>query len=165
MAIHDELGYREPVGHAGHEAVLNIVLTTNMINKEADRLLRPHGLTESQFNVLMLLKYQAENGGGLNQTQLGRMLLVNRSNVTGLVDRMEQNGWVERLATTGDRRVNQVRITQEGRALLDKVEPLYYPSIDEAMGGLSEDERLELTRMLELIRSRLRVRLNRESAA
>ena len=85
MSLQKELGLPNPLEAPGHEAVLNIVLTGELLAKEGDRLLRPFGLTDSQFNVLMLLKYQVK-GGGINQTRLGQMLLVNRSNVTGLVD-------------------------------------------------------------------------------
>jgi DNA-binding MarR family transcriptional regulator len=125
------------------------------MTKEGDRLLRPLGLTDAQFNILMLLKYQSESGR-INQTQLGQMLLVNRSNVTGLVDRMEQAGWVERTAESGDRRVKMVQLTPSGRKLLERAEKAYYLRVDEIMGGLSANEVRQLCRLLERIRLQLK---------
>ena len=89
MSLQDELGLENSIKNRAHEALLNVVLTGTLLVKEGDRVLRPFGLTDAQFNVLMLLKYQSDHGE-MNQTSLGNMLLVNRSNVTGLIDRLEQ---------------------------------------------------------------------------
>jgi DNA-binding MarR family transcriptional regulator len=155
MSIQQELGLLRPIEIPGHEALINTVLTGSMMTKEGDRLLRPLGLTDAQFNILMLLKYQSESGR-INQTQLGQMLLVNRSNVTGLVDRMEQAGWVERTAESGDRRVKMVQLTPSGRKLLERAEKAYYLRVDEIMGGLSANEVRQLCRLLERIRLQLK---------
>ena len=89
MSLQNELGFINPIETRAHEALMNVVLTSALLVKQGHRLMRPFGLTDAQFNVLMLLKYQSDNGE-LNQTDLGNMLVVNRSNVTGLVDRLEQ---------------------------------------------------------------------------
>lgn len=155
MSLQRELNMPQPIAHPGHEAVLSIVLAGEMMAKEGDRLLRPFGLTISQFDVLMLLKYQAPEGE-INQTQLGQMLLVNRSNVTGLVDRMEQAGWVERNAHGVDRRVKLVRLTATGRKLLDKAEKVYFTRIEEVIGALAPNEYKQLCTLLERLRERMR---------
>jgi len=155
MSLQKELGFVNPMANRGHEALLNIVLTGTLLTKEADRLLRPLGLTDAQFNVLMLLKYQSR-GGQMNQTHLGGMLLVNRSNVTGLIDRMEKAGWVERGADAGDRRVNMLRLTAAGRRIVERGEKAYFRWIERLSGASSEDEQSRLCRLLEQVRLRLR---------
>ncbi|RJP30169.1 MAG: MarR family transcriptional regulator [Candidatus Omnitrophota bacterium] len=154
MSLAKELGFRHPIGQTAQEAVLNIVLTGALLSKEGDRLFRPMGLTDAQFNVLMLLKYQSENGE-MNQTALGSMLLVNRSNVTGLIDRMEQAGWVKRTAQTDDRRVNLVRITAAGLEILEQAENVYFQRLEEVMSDLNDKERYQLCNALERIRAKL----------
>lgn len=151
MGITEELGLATPIEHTGHEAVMNVVLTGNLLSKEGDRLLRPFGLTDSQFNIMMLLKYQSESGR-INQTRLGNMLLVNRSNVTGLVDRMEQAGWVARTPEAGDRRVKLVQLTPAGRKLLDRAEKAYFERIEEIMRPLGAPEVRQLCRTCERVR-------------
>ena len=155
MSIQEELGFTNPITHSGHETILNIVLTGSMLAKESDRLLRPLGLTDAQFNILMLLRFQAK-GGAINQTCIGGMLLVNRSNVTGLVDRIEKAGWVERVPDPKDRRVNMVRLTTDGKRLVDRAEKAYFKRVEELMGSISKKERQQLCLILERLRNRLR---------
>lgn len=157
MSLRDELGFINPIHNVAHETVLNVILTGQMLMKEGQRVLRPLGLTDSQINVLMLLKYQSEDGE-MNQTSLGDKLLVNRSNVTGLIDRMEQAGWVRRAADASDRRVNRVQMTDAGREILDQAEPAYFELVNRAMEKLNENEDVQLCGMLERIRHQLRIR-------
>ena len=155
MSIQQELGFPNPVHSAAHEAALSIVLTGNLLTKESDRTLRPVGITSAQFNLLMLLKYQSTDGM-LNQTRLGRMLLVHRSNVTGLVDRMEDAGWVTRMAEAGDRRVKLIRLTQRGERILARAEKAYFGRLEQAMASLSGPDQERLCQMLDRLRARLR---------
>ncbi|MDP8244426.1 MAG: MarR family transcriptional regulator [Candidatus Hinthialibacter antarcticus] len=154
MSLKEELRFSHPIKGRAHEAVLNIIYTGKLLDKEAYRILRPHGLTDSQFNVMMLLKYQTEYGES-DQTRLGDMLLVNRSNMTGLVDRMEQAGWVERVADANDRRVNRVRLTKAGNALLETAEVVYNESIEKIMQQISDEDAKRICRLLERVRKGL----------
>ena len=154
MVLQSELDLLHPVENLGHEAALSIVLTGELLAKEADRILKPYKLTQAQFNVLMLLRYQSEKGE-LNQTRLGRMLLVNRSNVTGLVDRMERDGWVQRVPESEDRRVKKVRLTDSGRKLCEKSAKAYMARIDEIVGALGTSGVRDLCRKLDDIRGRI----------
>lgn len=155
MGLQEELGLINPVRTSIHEAVLNIVLTSEMLIKECDRMLRPMGLTDTQFNVLMLLKHQTSDGK-INQTQLGKMLLVNRSNVTGLIDRMEQAGWVKRQDQKGDRRVKLVSLTAKGHTLVEKADQIYSEHIDGLLGTLSDTEIKRVNKSLESLRHVIR---------
>ncbi len=154
MSLQRELGLNKPFRNHAHETLLNIVLTGTLLMKEARNVLQPYGLTEAQFNILMLLKHQCKNGR-TNQTELGRMLLVNRSNVTGLIDRMEQAGLVRRIPDAVDRRVHQIEMTDAGRATLESCEQLYYRRIEDVMAKLSPERRDRLIEELESLRERL----------
>jgi len=154
MSLQSELNLPRAIEKLDHEAIMNMVLTGESLAKEGDRLLRPFALTDSQFNILMLLKNQAAPEG-VSQTRLGEMLLVNRSNVTGLVDRMEQAGWVERGAEAGDRRVKTVSLTAAGRRLTDRAEKAYLARITQIMGGLGKQEQQQLCKLLERVRERI----------
>lgn len=103
--------------------VNEILLTADVFLKESQRLFRPHGLTGAQFNVLNTLA--RGEPAGLMQRELGEVLVVDRSNVTGLIDRMTRAGWVERRAHPTDRRAHRVALTAAGRALWAEVAPRY----------------------------------------
>lgn len=91
-------------------------------------------LSPSQFNVLNLLR---GNPSGVSQIELSRDLIMHRSNVTGLVDRLETRGLVKRTADPKDRRVYRVVLTTAGNALLEKILPTYYQAAEDVWDGLS----------------------------
>ncbi len=80
-------------------------------------------LSPSQFNVLNLLRL---NPAGLSQTDLSRQLIMHRSNLTGLLDRLEKRGLVARRDVAADRRAYNVVLTPAGARLLRDILPRYY---------------------------------------
>ena len=80
-------------------------------------------LSPSQFNVLNLLHL---NPAGLSQPDLSRQLIMHRSNLTGLVDRLEKRGLVARREVATDRRAYSVVLTAAGARLLRDILPRYY---------------------------------------
>jgi DNA-binding MarR family transcriptional regulator len=80
-------------------------------------------ISPSQFNILNLLWLQTE---GMSQSELGRQLIMHRSNVTGLIDRLEKRGLVARQDVELDRRAYRVVLTQEGATLVKRILPDYH---------------------------------------
>jgi DNA-binding MarR family transcriptional regulator len=153
MALEQELRLKKGFGLLAHESLLNIYYTESLLKKKADEFFRSFGLTDVQFNVLMLLQYQSKREEGLSQTQLSDMMLVNRANVTSLIDRMEKADLVVRTSKAKDRRYNIVKMTSRGRKLFARVEPLYTKEIKKIMASLKETEQSKLIKALEQIRS------------
>lgn len=155
MPLQEEIGLRKPLRHRGQETLLNIIVTSSILMGEAQRVLSGFGLTESQLNVLMMLLYQSEDGR-LTQTQLSRMLVVKRSGITGLVDRMEKAGLVRRIPDPADRRVNLIEMTEQGRDLLDRAHGPYFRRIEEVASALTDEEHDNLNAILERVRRQVR---------
>lgn len=155
MALEHELGFRKPIALLPHEALLNIYYTASRLKKRAGEFFRPFGLTDVQFNLMMLLEYQSGPEEGLSQAQLSEMMLVNRANITSLIDRMEKADLVIRTAAASDRRYNIVKLTDRGKKLLAKVEPLYARQVKTVMSTLKDNEQKKLNQMLERVRSKL----------
>lgn len=131
--------------------VHDIVATADLFLRESQRLFRPEGLTAAQFNVLNLLAGR-EAEGGLSQRELADLLVVDRSNVTGLIDRMETAGWVRRGDDPTDRRVYRVRLTAAGRKLREKVAPAYEDVVRQVTARLSERRMREAVETLATLR-------------
>ena len=157
MALKEELGLKHGFDEPAHEALLNVYYTASMMKKRADAFFRRFGLTDVQFNLLTLLYFQSGNQGGLSQAQISDMMLVNRANITSLVDRMEKSGLVKRDAHSNDRRFNIIKLTTKGKNLFAKVEPLYIEQVREVMSSLNQAQMKTLMGMLEKIRSALHV--------
>ena len=155
MSLERELGLRKPIALLPHEALLNIYYTASCLKKRAGEFFHPFGLTDVQFNALMLLHHQSGPKGGLTQAQLSDMMLVNRANITSLIDRMEKSNLVVRIPMPDDRRYNIVKLTGRGKKLLVKVEPLYAKEVKKIIAVLTEVEQRKLITMLEEIRSKL----------
>jgi DNA-binding MarR family transcriptional regulator len=157
MALEEELKLKKGFDIVGHEALLNIYYTANLLKKRADALFKVSSLTDVQYNVMALLTYQAGKEGGLSQAQLSDMMLVNRANITSLVDRMEKSGLVIRTAHSEDRRFNIIKLTSKGAKLFARVEPYYFEQIRKVMSGVTESEQKKLMAILEKVRANLRV--------
>lgn len=125
------------------DLVVQTLRTASTMVRASRRIFRPHGLSEAQFNVLNILAGPAAEVG-VTQREISDILVVDRSNVTGLLDRMEAAGWVRREAVPGDRRAWRVRLTTAGRRLWEKCEPAYARAVQAAVAPLGV-ERLKVT--------------------
>lgn len=155
MALQQELELPKPIEYLAHEALLNIYYTASQAKKKADEFFRSRGLTDVQFNVMMLLVSQGGKDGGLTQVDLSRMMLVNRANITSLIDRMEKANLVHRVAAPDDRRYNVIKLTTLGRKLYDDVVLDYIENARAIMQPLNERETRRLIQSLERIRGSL----------
>jgi len=155
MTLKTELGMRKDFENPAHEALLNIYYTAARIRKKAGEFFRSYGLTDVQYNVLSLLKHQSGESGGLTQVELSKMMLVNRANITTLIDRMEKAHLVARKAVPDDRRYNVIELTDHGREMYDQVSGIYKKKVAQIMGIVDQDELDALKSILEKIRMNL----------
>src|SRR5215217_4701296 len=103
--------------------------------------LRREGLTAGQFDVLA----HVGAAEGSTQQQVADALLVTKSNVCQLLDRMERAGLVRR---EQHGRTNHLYLTAEGKRLYDRVIPSHERMIAEQLSALTEAEQTELLRLL-----------------
>ena len=96
------------------------------------------GISMTHLHILWVL----EHHGDLTMTRLADLLDVSLSNATGLVDRMEERGLVERFRVPGDRRVVLVRASADGARIRDEIEALKQDGLRSILGRL-EPAKLE----------------------
>jgi len=128
-----------------YQALLLLLETADRVWNASRLFFARWNLSPSQFNVLNLLFTAAE---GRSQIELGRLLLMHRSNVTGLVDRLEKRGLVERRDVAGDRRVFRVVLTAKGRRLIEEIHPHYFAASERAWEGVADVRIQELSAAL-----------------
>jgi len=150
MSLSTELHLDIPISDLRHETVLNILHTANLIAAAGAALFRRYDLTEAQFNVLFSLKHK---NCELTQSALSERLVVTRASVTSVLDKLEEKKLVQRVIVPGNRRIYHLRLTPEGRALINRIEPVYRESIYGALKDLTEKECKALVRSLERVRS------------
>ncbi|MCF6289285.1 MAG: MarR family winged helix-turn-helix transcriptional regulator [Proteobacteria bacterium] len=97
----------------------------------------------------VLLELYREKSLGLRQYEIGEKILLNKHNLSRLIDRLENKQLVERHMCTEDGRGNLVKITNKGKKVLKQVWPVYGQSIKENFGAkLNSTELIELSRIL-----------------
>jgi DNA-binding MarR family transcriptional regulator len=109
--------------------------------------LATYGITASQYVLLAILAKK----DGLSQTQLGNRLSFDNPTVTGVIDRMERDGLVERRRTSSDRRVINIFLSDKARAILSEVEDIAEEVNDRALEEYSAEEKSHLITMLNAI--------------
>jgi MarR family transcriptional regulator, transcriptional regulator for hemolysin len=84
-----------------------------------DQRMKPHGITRSQWWVLTGVSRHPDSG--ITQTELAHVLDMGKVALGGLIDRLEERGFVKRQSDSEDRRVNRVHLTPKGQSVLDKM--------------------------------------------
>lgn len=105
----------EPLSMA---AATSVMRAQQIVSTAVDRALRPLRLTFARYEVLMLLCFSKE--GALPITRVGERLMVHPTGITKLVDKLEEQGLVQREANPEDRRGTLARITDEGRGTAEE---------------------------------------------
>ena len=116
-----------------------------------DRRVRRLGITRDQWLVLTRLHRHP----GASQSELADMLEVERASAGRMIDRLETNGWVERRAQNGDRRVKRVYLTAEAERVHRRIWRVAETTVDGALAGLSTQERAQLIRLLTRVKKSL----------
>ncbi len=97
----------------------------------------------------VLIELHREKNAGLRQYEIGQKILLNKHNLSRLIDRLEKNQLVVRHTCAEDGRGNQIKITDKGEKMLKQVWPVYGQSIQESFGEkLSSNELTELSAIL-----------------
>jgi DNA-binding MarR family transcriptional regulator len=105
-----------------------------------------------EFAVLAAL----EEYGALSQADLGRLLGLDRNEVSGIVTRLEHGGSVDRQADPADRRRNVVTLTAPGQQRLEEMQRQADQAQDELLAGLNAGEREQLNALLAQVLARHR---------
>ncbi|MBK6932218.1 MAG: MarR family transcriptional regulator [Saprospirales bacterium] len=150
MNIEAELKNSKPMPPR-QRALLNILFTASWLDCILQRQLRHFGLTHPQYNILRILNGSSPNGRSVLDSK-GRMI-DRSSNVSRLVEKLRESGYLERVAHTGDRRMVVVSISEVGKKLLADIQAAGFTDPSRMPGSkLSEAEATELAYLLDKFR-------------
>lgn len=123
-----------------------------------DQEMKPLGITRSQWWVLAQLSRSIGTGGdeGMLQTELARILDMGKAPMTGLIDRLEASGFVERRPDRLDRRAKRIVITERGHQVLDQMASVGKRLNKTILAGLSKDEVRTAEHVLALMKENIR---------
>lgn len=128
----------EPLSKARLRLWLKLLKTSNLIEAGLRRRLRAEfGSTLPRFDVMSALSRSAE---GLKMSEISQMLRVSNGNITGIVDKLAEEGLALRVAVPGDRRAQRVRLTEKGRTVFAEHAAAHEGWIDAMLAGLDFDD-------------------------
>ena len=144
-------------GTRGMPQWIAIYKTYNAVYKLTELALLPHGLSLPQLHLLAVLKKGDEP---ITTGEIGQAMVKASQTITGLVDRLEEPGLVERVFDRRDRRKTWVRMTEKGERKLADAFPLANRLAEELSSVLSDGELKDLQAKMEKLRSAAMDRLD-----
>jgi len=149
MSLQEELQMSK-LPTPGVQLMLQLMLTREAVVHVQERLFEAHGLTIQQYNVLRIVRGGPTKGHPIYEIE--RRMIYRFANVTRLVDRLEVQGLLKRLADPKDRRVSRVVITPKGRRLMERLDEPVHSMATRLTSCCSEAECLDLADHLERLR-------------
>ncbi|MFB3880910.1 MAG: MarR family winged helix-turn-helix transcriptional regulator [Armatimonadota bacterium] len=122
------------------------------IHRTVGGQIRERGLTGSQLGILKVLAEASDEGLKLNE--ISQRLFVTPGNLTGLVDRLEEAGFLQRSPHPEDRRATLAVLTPSGRELFEQLAPAHTARVTELMSALSASEQDLLAELLARLATR-----------
>jgi DNA-binding MarR family transcriptional regulator len=121
-----------------HDLLVALLLVQSLLERRSEAFFQPFGLTSAQFNILNLLGHRE---GRMDQAKLVDLLLVGKSSISIVLNRMVRDGLVKRGEHSRDRRQVVLLLTAKGRALWRKISPNYEASVEKVFGALPYSRR------------------------
>jgi len=151
-ALQREIKKKTPFDLPEQEAMLNILRTADQLQIRFSRLFRKFGLTPQQYNILRILRGE---GRPLPILEIANRMITVVPGITGLIDRLEAAGLVERKRCDNDRRVIYVAIAARAVQLLHEIDPPLLQMHKQLLGHMNTSELTSLINLLEKARQPL----------
>jgi len=123
-----------------------------MMRAYADREAARYGITRAQWAVLA----KVERNEGMKQSELAEQMEMQPITLTRLIDKLCDNGWIERRGDDTDRRVNRLYLRKAARPLLAKLAVLRSELTATALDGISPADAHRMLTQLEMIKENVR---------
>jgi MarR family transcriptional regulator for hemolysin len=141
-----------PRGSVDMNFLFTLAELQRLVRAYADRQAARYGITRAQWAVLA----KVERAEGMKQSELAEQMEMQPITLTRLIDRLCDNGWIERRSDDSDRRVNRLYLCKAARPLLGKLSALRSELTATAMAGISAPDAHRLLAQLETIKENVR---------
>jgi MarR family 2-MHQ and catechol resistance regulon transcriptional repressor len=146
------------------EALAQILETAKVFNSLVSKGVQPHGLSKPQFDILGYVHFFGHQGP-ITLTELGKVMMVSKANITGIITRLEEKELLSRETQEADGRVKEISLTSKGKALVESVIPIYIKMIADAFSCLTEEKKDELCQLLGSLQTKMLQSIGEDSIA
>src|SRR5271167_242882 len=145
-----ELKQNIPFSSREQEAYLSLLRTADALQAQVEARLKDFGLTGTQYNALRILRGAGPEG--LPCREISERMITHDPDITRLLDRLEDRGFVERARDKNDRRVIYGKITAAGLRLLREMDGPIDKHGREMLRHVGQEKLNQLIALLELVR-------------
>jgi len=145
-----ELKQKIPFASREAEAYLSLLRTSDALQTQVEAQLKEFGLTGTQYNALRILRGAGPEG--LPCREIGERMITRDPDVTRLLDRLEDRGFVQRARAKHDRRVIYGKITAAGLKLLREMDAPLEKFGREMLRHVGQEKLKQVIKLLELVR-------------
>ena len=149
-SLKSEIAQATPFSSAEEEALLNLMRTSDCLQRAFQQRIRGFGLTSTQYNVLRILR--GAQPDGLTCAAIGARMIAIEPDITRLLVRLKRQKLIRQHRDRHDRRVVWTQISDAGLDLLHAMDPVIQRIPGELLGHVNGAELAELIRLLELAR-------------
>lgn len=135
--------------NAREKAIINILYTGNWLRDHTEKVLKPKGINEQHFNILRILRGRYPHT--ICPGEIKEVLINKRGDLTRLLDKLVANGLVERDINPDNRRMINLKITDEGLTLLSNLDEVMAKQ-SQKYNALTEEESNQLSDLLDKLR-------------
>jgi DNA-binding MarR family transcriptional regulator len=145
-----ELKQKAPFTSREQEAYLSLLRTADAVQTMVENKLKEFGLTGTQYNALRILR--GAGPGGLPCREIGERMIAHDPDITRLLNRLENRGFVERKRARDDRRVIYGKITDAGLTILHRMDGPVDKHVREMLRHVGREKLKQLIEVLDLVR-------------
>jgi DNA-binding MarR family transcriptional regulator len=149
-SLKSEIAQASPFSSVEEEAFLNLMRTSDCLQRALQQRIRGFGLTSTQYNVLRILR--GAQPDGLTCAAIGARMIAMEPDITRLLARLKRLKLIRQHRDRHDRRVVWTQISDAGLDLLLAMDPVIQRIPRELLGHVNGAALAELTRLLELAR-------------
>lgn len=151
-ALRQELHMSRAFASPEHAAYVGLAFTADALKGRVVQLLKQHGLSEPQFNLLRIVRGA---GAPIASLEAASRMLTRLPDITRLVDRLEAAELLERTRCPDDRRVVHLQLTERGGELLASLEEPLHELLVQLLGHMTRRELKDLGGLLDRARAKV----------
>jgi DNA-binding MarR family transcriptional regulator len=148
MKIEEEIKqskFRDPL----QKVAINLLFTANWLFAKQQEFFKPFGITSQQFNILRILRGQGDKA--ISGVEIKSRMLDKNSDIPRLLERLIKKNLISKVPSKSDKRAADVKITNEGLALLKQIDATFDENEKNVL-ALSHEEAQQLSALLDKVR-------------
>jgi len=138
-----------------HSVYPNVMWTASNLKRVVRHVFKPYVIAEVHYVLLVFLRQTKK---AYTQNELSELLVLDKSSITGIVDKLERLDYLARLRVHGDRRKYHLAITEAGKVAIKEYETMFVENLSPMLEGISREDVDVYVKVAKKMRENLRTK-------